>query len=104
VRREPGAAWTFEVLLEVHDSDRSWRYRRDARITAPLAKFGLRSADGIPYVAPEVALLYKAKGHDISKNAADFDATVPRLDSEARTWLSSALEIAHPEHPWLAAL
>jgi hypothetical protein len=104
VRREPGAAWTFEVLLEVHDSDRAWRYRRDARVTLPLDQFGRRTADGIPYVAPEIALLYKAKGHDIAKNAEDFVAAHRSLDAGARRWLAEALEIAHPEHPWLEVL
>jgi hypothetical protein len=28
----------------------------------------------------------------------------PLLDAESREWLRSALELAHPGHPWLADL
>jgi hypothetical protein len=104
VRREPGAAWTFEVLLEAHDAAGLWAFRRDARVTTPLARFGRSTSDGIPHVAPEIALLYKAKGHDIPKNAQDFDAALPSLDAAARRWLAEALHVAHPGHPWLGAL
>jgi len=104
VRREHGGPWTFEVLLEDHDGAGEWRFRRDARVTLPVARFGRLTADGIPYVAPEVALLYKAKGHEIEKNAADFESAASSLDVEARGWFRAALKIAHPGHPWLELL
>lgn len=103
VRRAGAEAWSFEVLLEDHDGA-MWQCRRDHRVTMPLYRFGCVSVDGIPYVAPEVALLYKAKGHEIEKNAADFDAALPALEPAARAWLREALTIAHPDHPWLARL
>ena len=103
VRRDGATAWSFEVLLEEHDGA-TWRYRRDHRVTMPLARFGRASPEGVPYVAPEVALLYKAKGHAMAKNAADFEAALPALDAGARDWLRGALVVAHAGHPWLAAL
>jgi hypothetical protein len=109
VRREAGGPWTFEVLLEDHDGAGTWRYRRDHRIAAPIGRFGRVSHDSIPYVAPEVALLYKARRHEVAKSvieksAADFAAALPALDDDARAWLRGALGAAHPGHPWVEVL
>ncbi|MEX0749704.1 MAG: amino acid transporter [Dehalococcoidia bacterium] len=104
VRRERDGPWRFEVLLEDHDGAGAWRCRRDHRVTLPIKRVGRVSSDGIPYVAPEIALLYKAKGHEIAKNAADFTSTLPSLDEGARRWLRDALDVAHAEHPWLKVL
>jgi len=103
VRREGAEAWSFEVLLEDHE-DGEWLFRRDHRVRMPLDRFGRVTADGIPCVAPEVALLYKAKGYEIEKHAADFDAAATSLDREAHAWLREALQVAHAGHPWLARL
>jgi hypothetical protein len=102
-RRDAAGPWDLEVLLEDHD-DTEWLCRRDHRVAAPLDAFGRGTSSGIPYVAPEIALLYKAKGRELEKNAADFTAALPSLDAAARTWLRDALKIAHPGHPWIALL
>jgi hypothetical protein len=57
----------------------------------------------IPYLAPEIQLLYKAKGRR-PKDEADFMHTLPALDRERRQWLRNALTMAHPRHPWLDLL
>jgi len=67
------------------------------------------SPEGVPFVAPEVALLYKAsrrgaKHHQIEKNEADFASALPSLDAVARAWLRAALAVAHPAHTWLEQL
>jgi hypothetical protein len=103
MRRDRKGPWDLEVLLEDHDGER-WLSRRDHRVTQRLDSFGRRTASGIPYVAPEIALFYKAKGWEIEKNAADFEIAAPALDAVARPWLRGALEIAHPQHPWIARL
>lgn len=46
---------------------------------------------------------YKARGLR-PKDQVDFEVCAPILDVEAREWLRSALELAHPGHPWLADL
>lgn len=102
-RRDPAGPWDLEVLLEDHDGAR-WLSRRDHRVTLPIDAFGRRTASGIPYVAPEIALFYKAKGWEIEKNAADFAVASRALDVLARTWLRDALVIAHPGHPWIDRL
>jgi hypothetical protein len=102
-RPSPDAPWALEFLLEDHHGD-AWVYRRDAAVTMPLDRFGRTSPEGIPYVCPEVALLYKAKGFDVPRNAADFDVATPSLDADARAWLRDALERTHAGHPWIARL
>jgi hypothetical protein len=80
-----------------------WIFRRDPRITRPIERFGRRTADGVPYVAPGIQLLFKARG-SLPKDQADFAAALPLLDAEARSWLAEALALHLPGHPWLARL
>jgi hypothetical protein len=98
-RPAPGAPWALEILFEEALGD-DWLFRRDARIRLPLARFGRRPAEGPPFVAPEVALLYKAKEPELARNAADFDAAQRPLGAFARAWLREAIETTHPGHPW----
>ncbi len=57
----------------------------------------------IPYLVPEIQLLYKAPGMR-PKDLADFEGVLPTLSVPARVWLGRALTIAHPEHTWLDRL
>jgi hypothetical protein len=61
------------------------------------------SASGLPILRPEVQLLYMAKSSE-PKHSHDFDAVRPTLDDEARSWLTGALAVTLPSHPWLALL
>ena len=89
-------------LLEQGDA-RRWVFRRDSAVIRPLHGFGAATADGVPFVRPEVALLFKAKATRF-KDQRDFDRVLPRLDGAARAWLVSALEQAHPGHAWIGLL
>jgi hypothetical protein len=101
--REPATGlWRLDVIREPWDGD-TWICRRDPRIRRTREKLIARTADGIPYQQPEIALLFKAK-HTREKDRADFDAVLPLLDADARAWLRDALELVHPEHDWLRAL
>ncbi|HEX8107687.1 MAG TPA: hypothetical protein VF516_08150, partial [Kofleriaceae bacterium] len=92
----------LDFLLEEADGD-TWRFRRQPSIARPLAQLGAITARGVPFIRPEVALLYKAK-HLRFKDQRDFDAAAPALDEAARAWLATALDQAHPDHPWGLAL
>lgn len=100
-RPRPDAPWAFELHLHEADGE-TWRYARDARVTRPLATLGGERA-GIPYLAPEVALLLKARAPR-AVDERDFDRVRPALAPEASAWLRAALETAHPGHPWIARL
>ena len=88
--------WQLELVLDEADGE-TWRYRRDPRVTRPLASLGA-AGSALP---PEIALLYKARdpGHE-----RDWDAVVPQLDEPARAWLVGAVATAHPESPYLGRL
>jgi hypothetical protein len=58
---------------------------------------------GIPILAPEIQLLFKAK-QTREKDQADFDRVMPRLRIDQRAWLMDALRRYHAGHPWLSAL
>ncbi|MEM7711421.1 MAG: hypothetical protein AAF264_11870, partial [Pseudomonadota bacterium] len=76
-----------------------WAYRRDPTIRAPRSQVVLRDRDGIPYLAPEAVLLFKAK-HCRPKDEADFAAALPSLDPARRRRLARWLDATHPGHPW----
>jgi hypothetical protein len=80
-----------------------WLFRRAPIIARALTTVGGISADGIPYLAPEIQLLYKAKNLR-PKDEADFILTLPALNGERRHWLKNALTATHPQHPWLEQL
>jgi len=94
--------WRFDVFREPHDGD-VWICRRDPRIRRPYADLIRHDANGLPFLAPEVALLFKAKASR-DKDRADFDATLPLLDADQRRWLADALALVHPDHPWQHAI
>lgn len=99
---DPSAsAWRMDVMLEPGDAT-TWVYRRDERIRAPRACM-VAARDGVPFLKPEGALLFKAKARN-PKDEADFTASLAILDEAARDWLVGALEIVHPGHLWIDRL
>ena len=81
-----------------------WRYRREPAIIRDLGRVGLRSDEGIPFLAPELVLLFKSKntsGKERSKDQADFEVAYTRLEPERRVWLRWALTAVDPSHPWI---
>ena len=95
-------AWRLDVFREPSAGD-SWICRRDPSIRVPHAELVERTAAGIPFVRPEVVLLFKAK-RSREKDEADFEAVLPRLDAARRDWLRAALARVHPGHAWLGRL
>ena len=98
---EPGGDELQFFLNDVDDG--VWVCRRDPSVRRPVGEVHLRAASGLPIVAPEIQLLYKAK-HHLDKDEHDFRAVVPRLSPERRAWLRRALEVVHPGDPWLEGL
>lgn len=96
-RPAPDAAWGIELMLEESEGE-MWEFRRNVAIRRPVNTL-FWWKDDIPYLAPEVQLLYKAR--ELSpKNQSDFDACLPRLRDDQKSWLAYALTLAHPGHPW----
>jgi hypothetical protein len=63
----------------------------------------LRTDDGIPFVAPEIPLLAKARMHR-PKDEEDLRAVLGLMDSGRRGWLREALETHAPGDPWIRVL
>lgn len=100
-RRDPRDAWRFQLMLNPSDGG-DWLYRRDPRLRRPIASLTwLR--DGIPYLAPEVQLLFKARGGR-DKDRQDFKDALPLLADAQRSWLRDALQLTEPASAWIAAL
>jgi Aminoglycoside-2''-adenylyltransferase len=102
VHAERGSWERVELLLQ-EASGGQWVYRRDARIRRPLSQIGGQSRYEIPAFAPEIALLYKAKAPR-PRDVADLMASLPTLESDRLGWLRGAIELAHPDSPFLASL
>lgn len=94
--------WMFELMLD-ESRDGRWVFRRQPEIRRDLETVIRRSVEGLPFLAPDIQLLYKARSVR-AEDQADFDRVAPRLDREARAWLRDALELVEPGHQWLAAL
>ncbi len=101
-RPTPSAPWALQIMFaETRGGD--WVYRRLSTITRPLGEVGLRTPDGLPYLAPEIQLLYKAKSPR-PKDDADFSMVLPLLSQAQWRWLARTLTEAHPGLPWLSRL
>jgi Aminoglycoside-2''-adenylyltransferase len=101
--RDPATGnYLLDVFGEPHDGD-TWICRRDQTIRLPYGEIIHHTHDGIPYLTPELVLLFKAK-HARRKDQADFDGTVPHLSAAQRETLAELLNRVHPDHHWLAAL
>ncbi|WP_206796480.1 nucleotidyltransferase domain-containing protein [Amycolatopsis sp. MtRt-6] len=96
------APWRIQFMLDKAEGD-EWIFRRNPAVRREIAALGGISAEGVPYLAPEVQLL--AKAHDTRpKDEQDFAAALPVLDAAQRRWLAEALEATYGAHPWLGRL
>jgi uncharacterized protein CbrC (UPF0167 family) len=101
--RDPATGnYLLDVFREPHEGD-TWICRRDERIRFPYRDIIHTTPDGIPYLAPELVRLFKAK-HARQKDEADFDATVPHPTPAQRETLAELLARVHPGHLWLPTL
>jgi hypothetical protein len=87
LRRDAAHPWRLDILLE-RSGDDEWVYKHDESVRLPWQRV-LQTVDGIRYLRPEVALLYKSR-LDRPKDREDLAAA--RLDAEARTWLAETLD------------
>lgn len=104
--RPDNAAGYLDFLLTPGDAH-LWRFRRDPTITRARGAAHRMGVHGLPYLAPELVLLFKSRpsrGEPRGKDALDAERTLPLLESEPRAWLRSVLERLHERHPWLEQL
>ncbi|MBQ4047045.1 MAG: hypothetical protein IJC93_01580 [Clostridia bacterium] len=55
----------------------------------------------IPYLAPEIALLYKSSQAEREEYHYDFEQTYPHMSNEQKEWFSQKLDVLYPDgHKW----
>ena len=94
-------AWRLDVMVDPGDAD-MWVYRRDERLRCSRSSLAARR-DSIPYMKPEVVLLFKAKASRL-KDQHDFELCLEHLAPEAAAWLAECLGRFHPGHAWITPL
>lgn len=103
VRSEDDGPWCFDIMLMETEGE-DWVYRRHRSIRGTIADLGLETDDGIPYLRPEVQLLYKS-GTGRGKDSGDLAAVLPHLGQQRASWLLQALQNQYPEgHDWTEAV
>ena len=101
-RSTDGPPRAIEFLLNERDAD-NWIFRRDSSITLKLHRAVVRSAAGLPVLAPEVVLLFKAKSPR-AKDECDFRSACAAMNASQRQWLRDGIAVCHPGHSWLESL
>ena len=97
LRRDPAAPWVLDLTVG-DGTDTEWVYRRDIEVRRPWREAVLRSDAGVPYLAPELQLLFKSK-NPRNKDWVDARRVIPHLDQAQRAFLSSGRD---DDHPWQA--
>jgi hypothetical protein len=81
-----------------------WVFSTRANLTLPMSRCIRPSPWGLPTLAPEAVLFYKAIGWIRPHDEADFQALAPLLTDAERAWLRHALSALRPDHRWAPAL
>ncbi|MEM9953865.1 MAG: hypothetical protein AAF846_19805 [Chloroflexota bacterium] len=91
----------FIELLLNECNETHYQHRRDISIQLPFGQVIIESEDGIPYLAPQIALLYKS--HRLNNdNQHDFEVGFPTLNGEQQKWLLTNIgKLYGGNHKWL---
>src|SRR5439155_24990554 len=100
-RRATGP-WRMQLMVNERENG-FWVSRRDGSVRRSLKETIVRNQDGIPHLAPEVQLYFKAKNAG-EKDESDFALTAQGLTAGARSWLRDVLTKVTAEHPWIELL
>ena len=81
-----------------------FEYQRNREITLAMDRAVLFSG-GIPYLAPELILLYKSTDIEREGYQQDFELAYRKMDASQQAWLRNALSREYPDgHKWLDAI
>ncbi len=94
-RLTPDGPWVLDVTVS-EGSAQDWIYRRDRSVAVRWDVAIQRTAEDIPFLAPELQLLYKSKDPR-AKDDIDAAHVIPSLNRHQRAMLSHLLA---PDHPW----
>jgi hypothetical protein len=98
LREHALAPWRVDCILNPDVGGR-WQSKRDEAHVADLEDISWVAEDGIRYLDPEIALLFKAK-LDRDKDLADLSVAWPLLSPDRQSWLRHAVLRLYPGHAW----
>jgi hypothetical protein len=101
MRKDAYGPWLLDLVFSPSKGT-DWIYKRHHGIRLPIESIG-HVIGGIPYLRPEIVLLFKDK-HHLAEDEADFGSTLPLLDASARAFLLEALRLSAPRSPWIERL
>lgn len=91
----------FIEFLFDEKSDTEFLYKRNHNIRLALDK-AILFADGIPFLAPEVCLLYKSTDVQREGYQQDYEKAAEKMSEEQRLWLNTSLIAMYPDgHKWI---
>lgn len=90
----------IEFLFNNRNVD-SFLYARNENISLPITQ-AILNRNGIPYLAPELVLLYKSTDTERDGYRLDYESAIAEMTSEQKDWLQTALKVMNPSgHKWL---
>lgn len=102
-RRDDKSPWVLDIKLMETEQD-CWVYRRLPSIRGKISELGSTTDGGIPYIAPEIQLLYKS-GANTDKDRFDLERTLSQLHPAKIKWLLDCLHMQNPSgHEWVGII
>jgi hypothetical protein len=99
MRFNPDSPWVIDLTIGGGNPEQ-WIYRRDPNIGRNWNDAVLFTSDDVPYLAPDLQLLFKSKDPR-PKDDLDARIVVPLLNAEQHRFLRENLD---PGHSWLTLL
>ena len=91
----------FLEFIFNHKNDTHFIYSRNSRIRHSLDDAVLYN-NGVPYLAPEICLLYKSTSVDRPGYRQDYKLAAKAMNQRQKKWLNDALKTANPKgHIWI---
>ena len=79
-------------------------YRRNNEIELDLRN-SILYFENVPFLAPELVLLYKSSSLNIDENMLDFKNVLAKMDDKQRSWLKNTLnKIYSNGHQWIECI
>ncbi|MDO8685319.1 MAG: GNAT family N-acetyltransferase [Clostridiales bacterium] len=91
----------FIEFLFNNRSAEAFLYARNKNIILSISK-AIMTRSGIPYLAPELILLYKSTDTEREGYQLDYDSAMTKMTAEQKGWLQAALKAMNPSgYKWL---
>lgn len=89
----------LEFLFNTTNED-YFVFDKNQEIKREISK-AILSHKGIPYLAPEIVLLYKSSRSENKEYQYDFEQTYLHMDDEQKMWFTQSLDVLYPNgHIW----